>query len=435
MDLQSGQQVAEGGAPVIHGSTLGLDSGSEIKNEEVQTPRVPSDAYIPPKFYGDPAKDEYHTVGAYLWQFEAVARRNGWNAEDKAFHIFSCLRGKAQSVIFKRMEAADAKGMALPYEDILVALGAEFSHPNNADMGDNHTVTKKTGGLKPPTFHGDLGKDEFPTIGAYLRQFEAVARVNGWADMDKANHLLPCLRGSAQRFLFNWLEATEAKGQKMAYPALATALRAEFGAMEQPRLLSQFASFRQGPQEPLDGFIERFQALYDQVRPHVTADQARLRFLAAVGDEQLNFHLYVAQPQTLVDAIEIARRAALGRAMRASQAFPNRSQDATTPSANLNSRPAHDGSGSRPGAEQGGFRPPISSIRCFNCHEMGHYANRCPLPPVDRNKGRGWRPDDRTPPPRAAARQVTADPPRYAYWHNDQWCEMPWGSGNEGGDL
>ena len=94
MDLRSGRQVAEGGAPVIHGSTLGLDSGSMIKDEEMPKLLVPSDIHIPPNFYGDPAKDEHSAIGAYLWQFEAIARRNAWNEEAKPLTFFPACAGR-----------------------------------------------------------------------------------------------------------------------------------------------------------------------------------------------------------------------------------------------------------------------------------------------------------------------------------------------------
>ena len=40
---------------------------------------------------------------------------------------------------------------------------------------------------------------------------------------------------------------------------------------------------------------------------------------------------------------------------------------------------------SKSDSSQGGKNKDISKIKCFHCHEMGHYATKCPHKKVGKN--------------------------------------------------
>ena len=94
-----------------------------------------------------------------------------------------------------------------------------------ATPGDRGGTTGGAGSQKPAPFDGKLTWD------AYHTQFEMLAQINRWSDVDKAAYLAISLRGPAATVLTNLPPA-----QRYNYAALTSALQSRFGTAHQTEL-------------------------------------------------------------------------------------------------------------------------------------------------------------------------------------------------------
>ncbi|MPC70653.1 hypothetical protein E2C01_064908 [Portunus trituberculatus] len=132
---------------------------------------------------------------------------------------------------------------------------------------------------KPAELSGDVVWE------AYQRQFECVARGQGWDDTEKAYQLIASLRGSASQVLAQLTNA-----QCLSYQRLAEALQQRFGVTLQAEVyrtqLKERAS-RQG--EPLPRLAQDLEALVRRAYPSapqsMVAVLARDHFIDALGDQ------------------------------------------------------------------------------------------------------------------------------------------------------
>ena len=81
--------------------------------------------------------------------------------------------------------------------------------------------------VKPETFSGSGNDTDFQ---AFLDQFEACARMNGWNEEEKANQLILCMKEKA-RVVMSQLSASD----KSSYECMVEALRKKIGMRQVPK--------------------------------------------------------------------------------------------------------------------------------------------------------------------------------------------------------
>ena len=80
--------------------------------------------------------------------------------------------------------------------------------------------------VKPEKFSGSGNDTDFQ---AFLDQFEACARINGWKEEEKANQLILCMKEKA-RVVMSQLSASD----KSSYTCMVEALRKKIGMRQVP---------------------------------------------------------------------------------------------------------------------------------------------------------------------------------------------------------
>ena len=320
--------------------------------------------------------------------------------------------------------------MAEPGEDARLTLGSTLLGSPGikpVDVYDSQQRKKSGYTMKPPVFYGEEGKGEFDSITAFVRQYEAIAEVFDWNERDKLRYLFPNTRGAAQRFLATLREEVETDGDSLTYDHAIRELRAEFGATEKPRLMRAFNGCVQEAREPLEQYVQRFLAIYDQVRAYVLADYALERFQLGVRDPALRTYLFLNEPATLGQATRLAKRAAYCQAMGSVYlGTPPRADGAKASRGTGEATTGKEGDRAK---EKMGERPKWSDVVCFNCRDKGHFAKECTRPYKPREAG-------------APVRSVTQTEaaPRWAQWDpaSNSWTEVEvvsHESGNEWGSA
>ena len=150
---------------------------------------------------------------------------------------------------------------------------------------------------KPAEFSGDVAWE------AYQRQFECVARGQGWSDADKAYQLIASLRGPASQILAQLTPA-----QCSSYQKVAEALQQRFGVSLQAEVYRTQLKERVRRQgEPLPRLAQDLEALvrnaYPEAPEKMVALLARDHFIDALGDRQLQIYVKQAHVTTVQDAL------------------------------------------------------------------------------------------------------------------------------------
>ena len=96
-----------------------LESLSEFENKQYVKPSAAATRVKPEKFSGSGNDTEFQ---AFLDQFEACARMNGWKEEEKANQLILCMKAKA-SVVMSQLSASDKSSYTCMVEALRKKIG------------------------------------------------------------------------------------------------------------------------------------------------------------------------------------------------------------------------------------------------------------------------------------------------------------------------
>ena len=144
------------------------------------------------------------------------------------------------------------------------------------------------------------------TWDAYHTQFEMLARINKWNDLDKAAYLAISLRGSAATVLVNL-----PPDHRQDYNALTAALQARFGSAHQTELnrmkLKARIRRREESLPELSEDVERLVRLaYPDAAESMVEVLAKDQFIDALPEEDMRLRIRQSRPVTLRAALETA---------------------------------------------------------------------------------------------------------------------------------
>lgn len=152
----------------------------------------------------------------------------------------------------------------------------------------------------PQTFDGKHSFQDF------LIQFEHISNWNGWDNLEKAQQLIMCLRGPAQRILS---ELTA--GQMSSYTTVKNALLRRFDPPgRESAYKSEFRNRTRGEGESLVDYGERLRVLARKAYPHKETSQLESdtidQFVDGVRNFELGNHVQFRHPVTLDQAVSAA---------------------------------------------------------------------------------------------------------------------------------
>ena len=207
---------------------------------------------------------------------------------------------------------------------------------------------------------------------AYQRQFECVARGQGWSDADKAYQLIASLRGPASQILAQLTPA-----QCSSYRKLAEVLQQRFGVSLQAevyRTQLKERARRQG--EPLPRLAQDLEALvrsaYPEASEKMAAVLARDHFIDALGDRQLQIYVKQAHVTTVQDALTKALEF---------EAFLRSTRAPVVPASPTHRAPARHfharRSQARPSTPPGRGAVRQFGGKCWRCGQKGHKRAEC----------------------------------------------------------
>ena len=144
------------------------------------------------------------------------------------------------------------------------------------------------------------------TWDAYHTQFEMLAQINRWSDVDKAAYLAISLRGPAATVLTNL-----PPGQRQNYASLTSALQARFGTAHQTELNRMKLKGRtHRREETLPELAEDVERLVRLAYPDATEPMvevlAKDQFVDSLPDEDMRLRIRQHRPATLRAALETA---------------------------------------------------------------------------------------------------------------------------------
>ena len=144
------------------------------------------------------------------------------------------------------------------------------------------------------------------TLDAYRTQFELLAEINRWNEVEKATFLAISLKGPALTVLSN-LSAESRRD----YPALVAALESRFGSAHQAELnRMQLRSRTRRREESLPELAEDVDRLcrlaYPGAAPAMLELLAKDQFVDALTDEDMRLRIRQNRPETLRGALEAA---------------------------------------------------------------------------------------------------------------------------------
>ena len=251
-------------------------------------------------------------------------------------------------------------------------------------------------------------------------QFELVAELNRWGERTKALQLAASLRGPAQSVL-----ADIEENKRRVYKSVVNSLEQRFGRANQTELFRTLLRNRSRKQgESIPELAHDIQRLLARAYPNASVDMKRTLakefFVDAIGDSDSRWKIYQSRPRNLEEAVSIAvELEAFTLAEQKKAAPPDPAQKKFTVRAVTEEKEvkkaetAEEGLGGALGiALAKGFSeltehitalmkkeqrknasPPyenraerLKSIKCWNCGEMGHYKNNCPLPTNDESQ-------------------------------------------------
>ena len=153
---------------------------------------------------------------------------------------------------------------------------------------------------RPAPFDGKLTWD------AYHTQFEMLAKINHWSDVDKAAYLAISLRGPAATVLTNL-----PSDQRQNYASLTAALQSRFGTAHQTELnrvrLKARIRRREETLPELAEDIERLVRLaYPEAAESMVEVLAKDQFVDSLPEEDMRLRIRQHRPATLRAALETA---------------------------------------------------------------------------------------------------------------------------------
>ena len=213
----------------------------------------------------------------------------------------------------------------------------------------------------------------------YLVQFEMIAELNRWDDPTRALELATSLRGLAQAILSDL--GPEERGD---YNKLLRALVGRFEPDNQSEVFrSQLKGRQRRKGESLTELCQEIKRLARKAYPTAHRDlRDRLAmdsFVDSLGDAELEWSVYHAEPQSIDDAVKAAVKFEAFQKGRQRRAPPRESLRS------LNDKPASRPkdqfpSGNKWDAKKGRSteKPsPPKKGNCFYCAKPGHYAVDC----------------------------------------------------------
>ena len=267
---------------------------------------------------------------------------------------------------------------------------------------ERSTLSSRGGSVTGTTMQRPAPFDGKGTWDAYHTQFEMLARINKWNDLDKAAYLAISLRGPAATVLTNL-----PPDQRQDYTALTAALQARFGTAHQTELnrmkLKARTRRREESLPELAEDIERLVRLaYPDAAESMVEVLAKDQFVDALPEEDMRLHIRQNRLATLRAALETAlelesyqlaskQRARFVREVQLEKQPVQLQQEHAKPKeSNLNADvlqqlvealkhccPEAVGSTphrSRRERAQGGR----SNLVCWNCEQKGHRRKDCP---------------------------------------------------------
>lgn len=279
------------------------------------------------------------------------------------------------------------------------------SEPKQPEFKERRSARKKPIQL-PPKFDGKSSWE------AFLAQFEITARMNLWADEDKAAFLATSLVGNATLVLSNLSE-----GDCRNYEALVAALTSRFGVTHQSDLArAKLKNRLKRRDETLPELVEAVETLtrtaYPDAPPSLQDVLGRDHFIDALTDEDLRLRVRQTKPQSLQAALETALEL---ESFQLANRHRNRllrdsvghvriiEEDSRTPAMNSTSNKQENHGNDklqrlegvinelikelrrqsrrqrRPRSPANNGRSPTRSgdSKCWDCGEIGHFARNC----------------------------------------------------------
>ena len=220
------------------------------------------------------------------------------------------------------------------------------------------------------------GKISFPL---YRVQFDMVAELNCWSDIEKARHLAASLQGQALTVL-----TTLSAADRIDYQRLCAVLSDRFDQNRSAELaLVKLDNRRRNARESLQSYSADVEQLVLFAYPAVNSDtrdvMTRDRFLRGL-DSELRKQVKLSRPVTYMDTLNVALEI---ESVLVSEA--DAGQDRSNRRAVRRVSGRVDDSDSEPTSS----RRDMSKITCFNCRKTGHYKNQCNEPARDEAAGGG----------------------------------------------
>ncbi len=269
-----------------------------------------------------------------------------------------------------------------PAHDVEMLDGRQMNSPMSNRHSDAMTCK-----IKPECFNGDGGWND------YQSSFEAIARINRWNENAKANFLFAHLRGSARQLACNLPTA-----QQLDYVYLCNALESRFGPSKRAEL--HMAELRTRHKRRGESLRELGQAIATTAKlayPDLTLEQrdrlCRNHFIEALPEKDMRVLMYQKECNSLdrlityamelesIESMETERNRETTksniRQVSAPQPVEEMMSQIQHQIANLNTK-VTEMAWDRRQSQPGGQRRRVAEVRCYECHEIGHFRNRCP---------------------------------------------------------
>lgn len=236
----------------------------------------------------------------------------------------------------------------------LPASPAFLTSPASLAGQQNNTVRRK-----PQDFDGSV------SLEAYLAQFEMLAVIQRWDEMERAVQLVSCLRGPAIEILGHLSTA-----QRASYTCVTEALERRFGHQHQAEVFrARFRTRVRAHGESLQQLAHDLESLARKAYPGATEDLTmvllRDQFVDALVEPQMKIYIKQAHPSDLQES--------LARALEF-ESFVRTS----------GSGPAILGVGRHFQARRSQAMDPTSQMssyvfrgKCWGCDQRGHRQSEC----------------------------------------------------------
>ncbi|MCG7878301.1 MAG: hypothetical protein JAY75_21690 [Candidatus Thiodiazotropha taylori] len=239
----------------------------------------------------------------------------------------------------------------------------------------------------------------------FIRSFLALADTCGWDDRERAFRILNSLRGEAADFVFTQVDPRV----QQSFYALEHALEGRFKERRsETSFLAELENRKLDPKEKVSEFVADIKRLVRKGYP--TADErtfnkiALRHFIRGLCDQQMVLAVGMKDPKTVEDAQNILETYTSLRdeskpsgAVRSKAVRPNKNEFRFITESRLNERLSEmedkitktvdqkmeevlallKQQNTRVDESKGTKRRDMSTVECFKCHGMGHYARFC----------------------------------------------------------